>query len=111
MWGRRVPFDCDAIHASIKDYYMANLKISVPFAIHVAKGNYDYNHIIADIFKVEKTYELGRDGQPIHFKRPNLTTQAQIKMTFILHNIILCNHTLFATLQTAQLIWYILKGK
>lgn len=76
--GRRVSFDRDAIHAYIEDNYAEHSIRLDSFEVQLEKGNYDYPEIVAGNCKVVKTYQLGRDGLPIHFKRPGLTIQAQI---------------------------------
>lgn len=48
------------------------------FLVQLAKGNWDYNEMNVDICQARKTYEVGRDGLLIRFKRPDLAIQAQI---------------------------------
>lgn len=54
---------------------------------------------------------MGQDGFSICFKRSYLTIQAQIRMTFVLYNITHVSHISFATQNTVQRIWYIMKEK
>ncbi|KAI5400985.1 hypothetical protein KIW84_065719 [Lathyrus oleraceus] len=82
-----------------------------PFAVQLAKGNCDCAEIDVDIYETKNTYQFGQDGLPIHFKRSGLTIQAQIWMTFLLHNVTPTIHTSIVTLKTPHLIWYIMKGK
>lgn len=82
-----------------------------PFVKQVAKGNWDYDKVVTDIFPRDKNYELGRNGRPIRFKRNNFTVVAQIWMIFILHNTPPQSHTFSATLNASLLIYYILTNQ
>lgn len=75
-----------------------------PFVKQVAKGNWDYDKVVTDIFPRDKNYELGRNGRPIRFKRNNFIIVAQIWMTFILHNAPPQSHTFSTTLNASLLI-------
>lgn len=57
--GRRVSFDRDVIHGYIKDNYVANSRRLDPFAMHLTKGNSDYDEMATSICEAEKTYQLG----------------------------------------------------
>lgn len=61
VWGRRFPFDKNAINDYIKDHYVASLKRFNPFAIQATKVNMNYDEIAADICEAVKTYNFGRD--------------------------------------------------
>lgn len=89
------------IHVYIEDHYVTNPRRLDPFAIQTGEGNWNYDEITVDICEARKTYELGRDKCHIHIKRSNMTIQAQIWMTFILHNITRVSNTLSINLKTA----------
>lgn len=90
---------------------MENYKRLDPFVVKLERGNWNYDEIVDDICELGNTNQLGWDGLPIHFKRPDMTVQAQIWMAFVLRNVNSVSDTSSPTLKIAQLIWYIIKGK
>lgn len=90
----------DIFHAYIKYNYVDNPKRLDLFAIRVVKWNWNYDEIVVDICKAWKIYKLGWDAHPIYFKRPNMTIQAHIWITFLLHNVTLVSHISSTTLIT-----------
>lgn len=53
-------------------------------------------------------YEIDQAGKPFQFKVSNLTTEAQIWSTFILHNITPMLDTSSISFENSQLIWLII---